>query len=100
MQMGPFDAKQRPYHHDCDACVWVGWHHEHDGRPVNIYVCPQHNGGFSLILRYSDDGPDYASYHFSLGREREPGTVGMTRDFARSLKAMFPKIAHTITIPE
>lgn len=46
--------------HDCDRCQFLGHYFGHD-----VYVC---NGGGntlmgmgSIIARYGDDGPDYAS---------------------------------------
>lgn len=44
------------YDHDCDHCRFVG----HLGN-VDCYTC-----GDSVIIRYSDDSPDYASLPRSL----------------------------------
>jgi len=43
------------FQHDCDKCIFLGHFNEHD-----VYFCPKSNGG-SLLARYGDDGPDYAS---------------------------------------
>lgn len=41
--------------HDCDSCVFVGQHGDHD-----VWFCPRCDGG-SLIARYGNEGSEYAS---------------------------------------
>jgi hypothetical protein len=47
-------AKPR-YTHDCDVCIFVGHFERYD-----VHYCPRCDGG-SLIMRFSNDGPEYAS---------------------------------------
>lgn len=49
------------YEHDCTDCVFLGRFAEHD-----LYWCSQ--GGFmpTIIARYGDDGPEYASTGYGL----------------------------------
>ena len=44
--------------HDCDGCIFVSTISEMD-----VYMCPSSG---SIIARFSDDGPDYASTQLSL----------------------------------
>ena len=46
------------FKHDCDACTFLGTYDEHD-----LYHCvgPVHQVGPTVIARWSDHGPDYAS---------------------------------------
>jgi hypothetical protein len=48
------------YTHDCDACEYLGEHLEYD-----LYYCPRCDGG-TVLARYGNDGPDYASTMVSL----------------------------------
>lgn len=51
------------YKHDCDACRYAGnW----EGQ--DLYYCPNCDGG-TVVLRYGDDGPDYASLPLDLARK-------------------------------
>lgn len=53
-----------PYVHDCDECVFVGWHTEtgrSGGRLVNIYVHRHPSGFDSLLIRYGNEPSDYTS---------------------------------------
>lgn len=50
----PLPEKPR-YQHDCQVCVFLG---HYDGS--DLYFCPQH-GIKTVIARFSDLGPDYAS---------------------------------------
>lgn len=57
---GPLaDGKQaevkRPFEHDCDGCVYLGADEEYD-----FYCCGK-GPGATVIARFSDEGPDYAS---------------------------------------
>jgi hypothetical protein len=53
------------YQHDCDGCQFQGQHTVGETE-VDAYWCPKCDGG-SVILRYGDDGPEYASSpHFVL----------------------------------
>lgn len=58
------DAVSPRFTHDCSACLFVG-HANDDGISVDVYVCPQH-GRPTIVVRYSDDGPDYSSYPLYL----------------------------------
>ena len=45
------------YQHDCKTCVFV----QRIGR-LDFYVCPSDSGrSTTYILRFGDEGPDYAS---------------------------------------
>lgn len=48
------------YTHDCDACEPLGEHLEYD-----LYYCPRCDGG-TIIARYGNDGPEYASTMLSI----------------------------------
>ena len=50
----------RPFKHDCDDCIPVGWHHVGD-RAYNVYFCPGSKGRGTIILRYGDSPEEYAS---------------------------------------
>lgn len=51
----------KPFKHDCDKCVWVGWITA-QGRLGNMYFCPKNNSEHGTVLiRFSDDPPDYWS---------------------------------------
>ena len=51
----------KPNHtHDCTACTFLG-----HARGADVYACIRYGvdpEAVSLIIRYSSDGPDYASY--------------------------------------
>jgi hypothetical protein len=46
--------------HDCDNCAFMGSIVTIENRIGDIYVCSSHYG-ISFIIRFSSDGPDYAS---------------------------------------
>jgi hypothetical protein len=51
----------KPYEHDCDKCVWVGWIHIQGGGKWgsdwgNMYLC-----GKIVVIRFSDEPSDYWS---------------------------------------
>ena len=48
------------HQHDCDVCVLIS----HEGES-DVYYCP--NEG-SIVVRHSDDGPDYESFTVSIAR--------------------------------
>ncbi len=54
--------------HDCDSCEFLG-HMVHNFNSVDggydVWFCARCDGG-SLICRYGDDGPDYASSMVSI----------------------------------
>lgn len=58
------------YQHDCKRCVFVGplelEGSGEDGdmspRIGDVYVCPSDRHDPTILLRYSDDPPDYSSY--------------------------------------
>ena len=51
------------FKHDCDKCVHTGSDPTHD-----YYYCSTCVGGPTVIARYSNEGPDYAS-GMCFGRE-------------------------------
>jgi hypothetical protein len=59
------------FKHDCDVCVFLGEHEEAD-----LYFCGEPEN-YTVIARYSDDGPDYVSdvtfvdHIPALGKARE-----------------------------
>lgn len=79
--------------HDCDECIYLGSSRSNsiynDGRPsvkVDYYYHKQQAGGFTIITRYGDEGPDYQSgiqptvdsmnaLHLAMGRRL---VVGLT----------------------
>jgi hypothetical protein len=44
------------FNHDCDQCRYLGQIDKYD-----LYVCKSGAGEASVIFRYGDDGPNYAS---------------------------------------
>lgn len=47
------------YTHDCDECCFVGsFHDATDGVDYDLYACPFEP---TVVARYGDEGPDYAS---------------------------------------
>lgn len=48
------------FQHDCTACAFLGHYHDHD---VYLHGWPLHQ---SVIARFGDDGPDYASAPLSV----------------------------------
>ena len=48
----------KPKHtHDCERCTFLGHFCDHD-----VYICQDSGGiGPSIIARFGDDGPEYAS---------------------------------------
>ena len=52
------------YTHNCERCRFLG-QVEEEGKIVDLYWCPSATDLHldSLIARFSDEGPDYASYH-------------------------------------
>lgn len=73
LKMGiPKEIVLRPYQHDCDHCIWVGWvecsHSVNNWG--NMYFCPYaltgvvDNKGLSrgsVIVRYGNRPPEYLS---------------------------------------
>lgn len=67
------------YQHDCNRCVWFGTkeHNLDSGSHISdFYICVTHvmHDGYevtkkfvnpTVVIRHSDDGPDYASYPLS-----------------------------------
>lgn len=57
----------KPFQHDCERCIWVGWVRM-DNRWGNMYFCPRSDLSTdnrdvgSVVVRFSDDGPDYWSH--------------------------------------
>lgn len=41
------------YVHDCDSCIYLGQYKKYD-----LYYC---SGEYTIVCRYSDEGPDYTS---------------------------------------
>lgn len=74
----PTAAALKPFTHDCDKCVWVGWMFVGARRPANLYFCPstEHGDGSlgTIILRFSDTGSDYWSNSAFAGTE--PHSIG------------------------
>jgi len=49
------------FKHDCDQCTYLGRDiNTDDHSDVDMYFCPQ-NGMPTIIMRYGDNGSDYAS---------------------------------------
>ena len=44
------------FEHDCDACIFLGHYEGHD-----LWFCPREVAGYTVIARWSSDGPDYRS---------------------------------------
>jgi len=55
------------YTHDCDSCKFLGEHKQFD-----LYFCARCDGG-SVIARYGDNGPDYASAPKDLLTDKQLG---------------------------
>ncbi len=55
----------KPYKHDCDCCIWVGWIPCRDAENGwgNMYFCPKAIGSAhgSVIIRYGDKPEAYLS---------------------------------------
>ena len=60
----------KPYAHDCQSCVWVGWIHVQGGGKFgsswgNMYFCPpdavMSSPQGSVLIRFSDEPSDYWS---------------------------------------
>lgn len=56
----------KPYVHDCDQCIWVGWIPCRDAKNGygNMYFCPPPSVGLgkgTMITRYGDRGDQYLS---------------------------------------
>lgn len=83
------------YRHDCDSCRFVGNLY---GREVNeaqrsydVWVCPSRSGlGGSLIARYGNDGPEYASWPLSASM--------VTRYESRVFRAAFGMLCETFKV--
>ena len=55
--------KKPRFIHDCDNCLFLGQYDQFD-----CWYCPESKSsisGGSVIMRSSDDGPDYCSYDLS-----------------------------------
>ena len=48
------------FKHDCENCLFIGIFHDFD-----VYICLGTEAG-SMIARYGDDGPQYASCNVKL----------------------------------
>lgn len=50
------------FKHDCDRCRFVGHLSIQDtGGTGDVYVCPSERIEPTILVRYSDDPPDYSS---------------------------------------
>jgi len=58
----------KPYEHDCDNCVWVGWHCVGD-KLFNVYLC-----GKTVVIRASSEPLDYWS---GTAGEGSKGAIGV-----------------------
>lgn len=65
-----------PYKHDCDRCKWVSWVCI-KGETGNMYVC-ESGRRLEIIIRWSDEGPDYSCYSVLLDSESKPHPITMT----------------------
>ena len=84
----------KPYIHDCDQCIWVGWIPCRDAKNGygNMYVCQKcliPSSLCSVIIRYGDGGDEYLSMPVgvitkgSLGvKHNTPMTAQQTYDLA------------------
>lgn len=54
------------FRHDCDRCQSLGQYGPHD-----LYVCPGGVLGQTLLARYGDDGPEYASLDREIVEQHE-----------------------------
>jgi hypothetical protein len=74
----------QPYKHDCGRCKWVGWYH-HPGSPLpaNVYLC-----GETVVIRYSDDPPDYWSSSAHRGIKGGLDYVENTESYEAALRAI------------
>lgn len=86
----------KPYVHDCDQCIWVGWTPCRDAENGwgNMYFCPPSVKTLTgikgtVIIRYGDRGNQYLSMPVgiatkgSLGVEHKiPMTTQQTYDLA------------------
>lgn len=67
------DSKPAPqFTHDCTTCTFHG-RGVFTGKPVDWYTCPSISGLRSLLARYGDEGPQYASC--VIGSTVEPSRV-------------------------
>lgn len=57
-------STQPLYIHDCNGCKFLG-HTTCQDNTYDIYFCKHCDGG-SLIARYGNDGPEYASCMISI----------------------------------
>lgn len=63
----------QPYKHDCDRCIWMGWVTVGETYG-NMYVCPTPNFT-EIIIRWSDDPPDYSCYSRHKDSTQEPHPI-------------------------
>jgi hypothetical protein len=59
------------FHHDCDRCTFLGHHDTNEG-PFDLYHCTQTYFP-TVIARYGDKGPEYASGLFAAKAMLESG---------------------------
>ena len=64
------------FDHDSDCCTYLGVcvedHGPYEGQ-YDLYVCiSKEYGSFTLLARYSDDGPDYYSGTVFAASDRNP----------------------------
>lgn len=75
------------FKHDCEKCQFVGTFEGCDG-----YVCVSPNrtfGAGSVVVRYGDDGPDYASVPMEIA---ERPTSGRYHDVLKLKLALEGKV--------
>lgn len=49
------------FHHDCEKCLYIATRYFPGERMGDIYKCKG-----SIIIRWSDDGPDYTSMNVEI----------------------------------
>jgi len=77
------------FEHDCDGCVFLG-SYEHKGCLCDLYFCGQGGPGGpgdhnTVIARYSDDPPDYASGMTFALLGHQPAKEALDRAVAQGL---------------
>lgn len=74
------------YAHDCKACAYLGRCREFD-----LYACPSGSMGASLLARYGNDGPQYASTDLATKRRQlRDDTTGEEK--ARPLSVAYARL--------
>lgn len=64
----------KPYKHDCDRCKWVGWVNVGIVHG-NMYICRHGKKRIEIIIRWSDDPPDYSCYSFNKDFDNQPSSI-------------------------